>query len=52
MGWVRIAEWEGVGSLECVSVDYLIAEDERSRTIAPHLAYPEDGISARVTGSS
>ena len=42
MGWIRLSEWGGVGSLECVSAGYLIAEDERSKTIAPHLAYPED----------
>jgi hypothetical protein len=41
-GWVRLNEWEGVGSLECVSVGYLIAEDKDSKTLAPHLAYPDD----------
>jgi hypothetical protein len=41
-GWIRLNEWEGVGSLECLSVGYLIAEDTESKTLAPHLAYPDD----------
>ena len=50
MGWVKISAWEGVGSLECVSVGYLIAEDQRSRTIAPHLVYPDDGEQCQGNG--
>ena len=50
MGWVNIAEWEGVGSLDCVSVGYLIAEDEKTKTIAPHLAYPEDDEQCQGNG--
>ncbi len=42
MGWIRLTEWEGIGSLECELVGYLIAEDAHSKTIAPHLAYPDD----------
>lgn len=42
MGWQRLSEWKDAGSLECVSVGYIIAEDERSKTIAPHLAYLDD----------
>lgn len=42
MGWTNLSTWEGVGSLECISVGYLIADDEKSKTIAPHLAYPDD----------
>lgn len=50
MGWVRLTEWEGVGSLECESVGYLIAEDAHSKTIAPHLAYPDDGEQCQGNG--
>jgi len=42
MGWIAIQDWKGVDSLECISVGYVIAEDEKSKTIAPHLAYPDD----------
>jgi hypothetical protein len=41
-GWLRLAEWAGLGSLECVSVGYVIDEDETQKTIAPHIAYPDD----------
>lgn len=50
MGWTNIATWEGVGSLECVSVGYLIAEDEKTKTIAPHLAYPDDDEQCQGNG--
>ena len=50
MGWLRLSEWEGVGSLECVSVGYIIAEDEKSKTIAPHLAYPDDADQCQGNG--
>lgn len=41
-GWIRLQKWEGVGSLECVSVGYLISEEANALTLAPHLAYPDD----------
>lgn len=50
MGWVKISAWEGVGSLECVSVGYLIADDQKSKTIAPHLAYPDDDEQCQGNG--
>jgi hypothetical protein len=37
MGWTSISEWSGIGSLECVSVGYLIAEDHEQKAVAPHL---------------
>jgi hypothetical protein len=40
--WTSVKDWDGVGSLGCISVGYLIAEDNESKTIAPHLAYPHD----------
>ena len=42
MGWTLVSEWEGVGSLECISVGYVINEDDQQKTIAPHLAYPDE----------
>jgi hypothetical protein len=42
IAWTSIADWKGVSSLECISVGYLIAEDTISKTIVPHLAYPDD----------
>jgi hypothetical protein len=50
VGWVRLSEWEGVGSLDCVSVGYLIHEDERQKTLAPHLAYPDDAEQCQGNG--
>jgi hypothetical protein len=49
-GWIRLTEWDGVGSLECVSTGYLIAEDKDSKTIAPHLAYPNDADQCQGNG--
>lgn len=49
-GWTRLAEWSGVGSLECVSVGFLVAEDEISKTVSPHLAYPEDKDACQGNG--
>lgn len=40
--WHDLSDWEGLGSLECVSVGWLIAEDKHSKTIAPHVAYPNE----------
>ena len=50
MGWVAVSEWKGLASLECVSVGYLIAQDESSKTIAPHLAYPDDAEQCQANG--
>ena len=50
MGWISLAERPEIGSLECVSVGYVIAEDEKSKTIAPHLAYPEDDANVQGNG--
>jgi len=49
-GWVAVNDWEGVGSLECLSVGYLIAEDKKTKTIAPHLAYPDDEAQCQGNG--
>jgi hypothetical protein len=50
LGWIRLVEWEGAGSLDCVSVGYLIADNEKSITVAPHLAYPEDEENCQGSG--
>ena len=31
--------------MECVSIGFLIAEDAASKTIAPHIAYPNEETS-------
>ena len=49
-GWQALSEWPGVGSLECVSVGYLYAQDDKSKTIIPHFAYPNDPISRQGSG--
>jgi len=49
-GWHDLKEWRGVDSLECVSVGYLIAEDERSKTVAPHIAYPDEKENRQGSG--
>lgn len=48
--WHTLSEWRGLGSLECVSVGYLIAEDKLTRTIAPHLAYPGEAENCKACG--
>jgi hypothetical protein len=50
MGWISLNDLPEIGSLECVSVGYVIAQDERSQTIAPHLAYPDDEANAQGNG--
>lgn len=49
-GWKRISDWRNVGTLECVSVGFLIAEDETTKTIAPHLAFPNDQDNTQGAG--
>lgn len=49
-GWIRLEDWEGVGSLECVSVGYLISERDGAKAIAPHLAYPDDSEQCQGNG--
>lgn len=51
MGWISLAERAEIGSLECVSVGYVIAEDKKSKTIAPHLAYPDDDANVQGNGT-
>jgi len=48
--WHGVVDWNGLGSLECVSVGYLIAEDATSRTIAPHLAYVDEPKDTKACG--
>ncbi len=48
-GWKRLSEWQGVRSLECVSVGFVIAEDATTKTVASHIAYPADDDS-QATG--
>jgi hypothetical protein len=43
-GWHSLAEWPGIGSHECVSVGFLYAEDETSKTVIPHFAFPNDDM--------
>lgn len=50
MGWTSLSTLPAFGSLECLSVGYVIAEDKQSRTIAPHLAYPDDDINIQGNG--
>jgi hypothetical protein len=49
-GWVRLQDWEGVGSLECISVGYLIKDEDGTKTIAPHIAYPDDPAQCQGNG--
>jgi hypothetical protein len=49
-GWKRLNAWPGVPTLECVSVGYLVAEDETTKTIAPHVAYPGDDENSQGAG--
>ncbi len=48
--WHSLMDWQGLGSLECVSVGYVIAEDKRSKTLASHLAYPDEPEDTRACG--
>jgi hypothetical protein len=49
-GWLAVQDWQGVGSQECVSVGFLIAHDKKTKTIAPHLAYPDDEAQCQGNG--
>jgi hypothetical protein len=49
-GWKRLDSWPGVRTLQCVSVGYLIGEDAHSKTISPHLAYPDDETNTSGAG--
>lgn len=48
--WHNIADWEGLGSLECLSVGFQIAEDDVTLTLAPHIGYPEEPDYAKACG--
>ena len=50
MGWTGLKEWAGIGSLECISVGYLIDENNHTKTIVPHLAYPDDEDNCQGNG--
>jgi hypothetical protein len=49
-GWQPLAEWSGIGSLECVSVGFLFAVDADSKTIIPHFSYPDDDVNRQGNG--
>jgi hypothetical protein len=49
-GWQPLSEWKGVGSLECVSVGYLYADNDESKTIIPHFSYPDDDDNRQGNG--
>lgn len=49
-GWTRLSTWQGVRTLECVSVGFLVHEDEISKTLAPHLAYPNEEHTTQGSG--
>ncbi len=40
--WISLRDYQGVASLECISVGYLVHEGDGRKTIAPHIAYPND----------
>lgn len=49
-GWQRMADWSGMGSLECESVGYLYAEDATSKTVVPHFAFFDDDTNRQGGG--
>lgn len=49
-GWKRLDAWNGVHTLQCVSVGFLIGEDAQSKTVSPHLAYPDDVTNTSGSG--
>jgi hypothetical protein len=49
-GWVRLQEYQGVGSMDCISVGYLIRDEAGRKTVAPHIAYPDDEEQRQGTG--
>lgn len=48
--WHSLSEWRGLGSQECVSVGYLIGDTEQSKTIAPHIAFPDEEEESQACG--
>jgi len=51
-GWQSIGDWEGIGSLECVSVGFLFAENEQTKTLIPHFAYVNDDANRQGSGQT
>lgn len=49
-GWQALAEWPGIGSLECVSVGYLFSENDDAKTVIPHFSYPDDDTNRQGNG--
>jgi hypothetical protein len=49
-GWQPIGDWSGPGSLECVSVGFLFAENDQTKTIIPHFAYADDDVNRQGNG--
>lgn len=49
-GWQSVAGWDGVGSLECVSVGFLFSSDDQATTIIPHFAYADDDTNRQGNG--
>ena len=41
-GWIRLRDYRGIASMECITVGYLISDSDEIKTIAPHLAFPDD----------
>lgn len=41
-GWQNLGEWQGLGSLDCVSVGFLLSQNAEAVTLMPHVAYPDD----------
>ena|SRR5580700_9866344 len=48
--WRIVSQWARPTTLECVSVGYLIADDDLAKTIAPHLGHSEDAADCQVSG--
>jgi hypothetical protein len=40
--WISLRDYQGIKTLECISVGYLVHEEGGRKTIAPHIAYPDD----------
>jgi hypothetical protein len=48
----QFGDWEGIGSLECVSVGFLLAENEPTKTLIPHFAYANDDANRQGSGQT
>ena len=49
-GWIRLSEFESGTAVSCVSVGWLIQNDERMKVLAPNMGEVEDAEQIQASG--